>query len=43
MFDELLQWRNVAAVLWSFSSINGSPPLSLLPPHATSPLLLFSG
>jgi hypothetical protein len=39
VFDELLQWRNVAAMLWSFSSINGSPPIALLPPHATSPLV----
>jgi hypothetical protein len=28
VFDELLQWRNVAAFLWSFSSINSSPPPS---------------
>jgi hypothetical protein len=35
-FDELLQWRDVAAVLWSFSSINGS---SLLSPFSPTPLL----
>ena len=34
VFDELLQWRNMAAVLWSFSSINGSPPLS---PFSSTP------
>jgi hypothetical protein len=34
MFDELLQWRNVAAMLWSFSSINGSPPPS---PFSSTP------
>jgi hypothetical protein len=34
VFDELLQWRNVAAVLWSFSSINGSPPPS---PFSSTP------
>jgi hypothetical protein len=34
VFDELLQWRNVAAVLWSFSSINGSPPPPSLPRHS---------
>jgi hypothetical protein len=34
MFDELLQWRNVAAVLWSFSSINSSPPPS---PFSSTP------
>jgi hypothetical protein len=28
VFDELLQWRNVVAVLWSFSSINSSLPPS---------------
>jgi hypothetical protein len=36
MFDELLQWRDVAVVLWSFSSINGS---SLLSPFSPTPLL----
>ena len=35
VFDELLQWRNVAAVLWSFSSINGSHlPLPSPPRHS---------
>jgi hypothetical protein len=33
-FDELMQWRNVAAVLWSFSSINGSPTPPSLPRHS---------
>ena len=36
VFDELLQWRDVAVVLWSFSSINGS---SLLSPFSPTPLL----
>ena len=34
VFDELLQWRNVAVVLWSLSSINGSPPPS---PFSSTP------
>jgi hypothetical protein len=34
VLDGLLQWRNVAAVLWSFSSINGSPPPS---PFSSTP------